>query len=38
MSNEMNSNKIFDKFDEFQNDINIIIIKIVNEMKWIIYF
>ena len=33
MSNEMNSNKFFDKFDEFQNNINIIKIEIINEMN-----
>ena len=33
MSNKMNSSKFFDKFDEFQNGINVIKIGIINEMK-----
>ena len=33
MSNEINSNKIYDKFDGFYNDINVIKIKIAHEMK-----
>ena len=33
ISNEMNYYKISNKFDEFQNDINIIKIKIINEIK-----
>ena len=33
MSYEMNSYEILDKFDGFQNDINIIKIGIVNKIK-----
>ena len=33
ISNEMHFNEIFDKFNEFYNDINVIKIRIVNEMK-----
>ena len=33
MSNEMNFYKIIDKFDEFQNGINIIKIGIINDIK-----
>ena len=33
MSNEINSYEIINKFDEFQNDINIIKMKIINEIK-----
>ena len=32
-SNEINSNEIYDKFDRFHNDINIIKISIVNQIK-----
>ena len=33
MSNEINSNKFFDKFNRFYNDTNVIKTKIINEMK-----
>ena len=32
-SNEINFNKIHDKFDRFCNDTNVLKIRIVNEMK-----
>ena len=32
-SNKINSNKIYDKYDRFYNDTNIIKIKIINKMK-----
>ena len=34
MSNEMNFNEIFNKFDWFYNDKNLIKIKIINEIKY----
>ena len=33
MSNEMNSNIIFNKFDEFYNNINVFKIRIINEIN-----
>ena len=33
MSKEMNFNKILDKSNEFYNNINVIKIRIINEMK-----
>ena len=33
MLNEINFSEIFDKFDEFHNDTNVII-KIINKIKW----
>ena len=33
MSNEMNSNQIFDKFNRFYHDTHIIKIKIINKIK-----
>ena len=34
--NEMNFNKIFNKFNEFYNDINTIKTKIINEINFIL--
>ena len=34
--NEMNFSEILDKLGGFWNNINVIKIKIINEMKWII--
>ena len=34
MSNEMNSSEILDKFDRFQNNMNIIKIKIINKINF----